>query len=320
MSRILGLLLILFLIFSCEKELTKTIDVSEIEVDFKVDRFEEQFYTTSETELINLKNEYPFMFPTQVSDTTWIAKINNEDEHYLFAESQTIFGDFKEGKEQLKSLFKHIKYYNPKFEAPNIITHISDLDYQYPVIYADTLLFISLDMYLGKDNIVYKDFPAYLSTNYKKENIVVDVAKDIINQSYPKTRTRVFLDKMINEGKFMYLLDAYVPNATDELKLGCTFEKMEWAQANEINVWKYFIEEEMLYSNDTNLNTRFIDVAPFSKFYQEADQDSPGQIGVWIGWQIVRSYMKNNDVTLSQLMATPAEEIYKKSKYKPRKQ
>lgn len=319
MSRIVGFLLILFLVFSCEKESKNNVDVSEIEIDFKVDRFEKKFYTSSETELINLKNEYPFMFPSQVADTTWIAKINNEEEQYLFAESQTVFGDFNEEKKQLESLFKYIKYYNPKFVAPNVITHISDLDYQYPVIYADTLLFISLDMYLGKDNIVYKDFPAYLSSNYKKENVVVDVAKNIINQSYPKTRTRVFLDRMINEGKFMYLLDAYVPNVSSELKMGCTFEKMEWAQANEINVWKYFIEEEMLYSNDTNLNARFIDIAPFSKFYQEADQDSPGQIGVWIGWQIVRSYMKNNDVTLSQLMATTSEDIYKKSKYKPKK-
>jgi hypothetical protein len=33
--------------------------------------------------------------------------------------------------------------------------------------------------------------------------------------------------------------------------------------------------------------------APFSKFYLEIDNDSPGRIGAWIGWQMVRSYMKN---------------------------
>jgi hypothetical protein len=30
----------------------------------------------------------------------------------------------------------------------------------------------------------------------------------------------------------------------------------------------------------------------FSKFYLEIDNESPGQVGGWIGWQIVRSYMK----------------------------
>ncbi|MBV1887833.1 MAG: gliding motility lipoprotein GldB, partial [Urechidicola sp.] len=199
------------------------------------------------------------------------------------------------------------------------ITHISDLDYQYPVLYADSLILISLDMYLGKNNIVYKDFPSYLSENYKKQNMIVDVAKDIISQNYPKKKTRIFLDRMIEEGKFLYLLDCFLPDVSDNLKMGCTEEKMEWAIKNELSVWKYFIENELLYSNDTNLNARFIDFGPFSKFYLEADQDSPGRIGIWIGWQIVSSYMKNNDVTLQQLMGANPEVIYKKSKYKPKK-
>ena len=75
----------------------------------------------------------------------------------------------------------------------------------------------------------------------------------------------------------------------------------------------------MLYSSDSDLDARFINVAPFSKFYQASDGDSPGRIGVWIGWQIVRSYMRNNDVTLQELIAVSPEDIYKKSKYKPRK-
>ena len=35
----------------------------------------------------------------------------------------------------------------------------------------------------------------------------------------------------------------------------------------------------------------FFDASPFSKFYLEIDNQSPGRIGRWIGWQIVRSYM-----------------------------
>ena len=43
------------------------------------------------------------------------------------------------------------------------------------------------------------------------------------------------------------------------------------------------------------------------------------RVGGWIGWQIVRSYMKNNNVTLQQLFATNAKEIFDNSKYKPKK-
>ena len=318
MARIFQFLLILALISSCGKEQTKAVDVSDVAVDFKVDRFEQKFYTTSEENFGSLKNQYAFMLSNQ-HDSIWLKKIKNEDEQYLFKESERLFEDFAEVEEELTSLFKHIKYYNPKFKAPKVITHISDLDFEYPVIYSDSLLFISLDMYLGKDNIVYKSFPGYLSENYKKERIVVDVAKDIINQSYRKSRDRTFLYRMINEGKFLFLLDSYLPSVSDDLKMGYSREKLSFAEQNEIDIWKYFIENELLYSNDTDLNKRFIDSAPFSKFYLESDQETPGRIGVWIGWQIVRSYMKNNDVTLQQLLAEKPEEIYKKSKYKPRR-
>jgi len=312
-------LLILIMTVSCQKEIEKEIDISKIEINFKVNRFEEVFYSTTEKNLPKLKNEYAILFPKGVHDSVWITRMKNEDELYLFNESQKIFDDFKNEQSELEQLFKYIKYYNPKFKAPNIITHISDLDYQYPVIYTDSLLFISLDMYLGADNIVYKGFPKYLSQNFKKQRLVVDVANDIIRQSYPKTNTRIFLNGMIEEGKRIYLLDRFLPEVSDDLKMGYSVKKLKWAQDNEINVWKYFIENELLYSNDSNLKTRFINLSPFSKFYQEADQESPGKIGVWVGWQIVRSYMKNNDVDLQQLLVTNPEVIFKKSKYKPKK-
>ena len=66
----------------------------------------------------------------------------------------------------------------------------------------------------------------------------------------------------------------------------------------------------MLYSTDQKLAPRFINPAPFSKFYLEIDNDSPGQVGAWIGWQIVRSYMKNNDVSIEELLKTNAKEIF----------
>ncbi|MFK5880319.1 MAG: gliding motility lipoprotein GldB [Flavobacteriaceae bacterium] len=312
-------LLILIVTVSCQKDIDKKIDISNIRVDFKINRFEEVFYKSTEDDLPRLKNEYAVLFPKEVNDSVWIAKMKNDDELYLFNESQKVFGDFKNEQKDLEQLFKYIKYYNPKFSAPRIITHISDIDYQYPVIYADSLLFISLDMYLGVDNIVYEGFPQYLSQNFKKKRLVVDVANDIIVQSYPKVNTRIFLNRIIEEGKRIYLLDRFLPEVSDDLKMGYSVEKLRWAQDNEINVWKYFIENELLYSNDSNLNMRFINISPFSKFYQEADQDSPGRIGVWIGWQIVRSYMENNDVDLQQLLITDSEDIFKKSKYKPKK-
>jgi uncharacterized protein YjaZ len=124
---------------------------------------------------------------------------------------------------------------------------------------------------------------------------------------------------MIHEGKKMYLLDLYLPSKLDPIKIGYPKDKFDWATMNEEQVWRYFIENDLLYSTDTQLNKRFIENAPFSKFYISEDTKSPGRIGQWIGWQIVRSYMVNNDVSLQDLLSMNEEEIFKNSKYKPRK-
>jgi uncharacterized protein YjaZ len=60
-------------------------------------------------------------------------------------------------------------------------------------------------------------------------------------------------------------------------------------------------------------------LAPFSKFYLEIDNDSPGMVGRFIGWQIVRAYMKANKSSLQELVALDAETLFNKSKYKPLK-
>ena len=86
-----------------------------------------------------------------------------------------------------------------------------------------------------------------------------------------------------------------------------------------MDMWRYFIENELLFSTDAKLPPRFINEAPFSKFYLEIDNESPGMIGRYLGWQIVRSYMKNNDISVTQLMIQTPEEVYNNSKYKPAK-
>ena len=57
--------------------------------------------------------------------------------------------------------------------------------------------------------------------------------------------------------------------------------------------------------------------APFSKFYLEIDNDSPGRIGQWIGWQIVKSYKDEfPDSKLQEILSMPSQDLFNKSKYK----
>lgn len=318
MKKLIVLAVILLSLYSCVEEEKKMIDVSKIDVSVSIDRFEQKFYSSNESTLPLLKNEYPYLFPVQ-NDSIWLNKISDEEELELFKYSQEIFKDLSIEKTQIEDLFKHVKYYHPDFKTPKIISLITNLDYDNKVIYADSLLFVSLDMYFGKNNKVYKSFPLYIAQNFDKSQLVVDIAESISEKYFVSRKKRLFLDLMINEGKKMYLIDSYLPLVSDVQKIGYSQEKFDWVLANEAQLWKYFVSNKLLYSTDSELYTRFIANAPFSKFYIDIDKESPGKIGVWLGWQIVRSYMRNNNVTLHQLLQTNAEEIFKKSKYKPKK-
>ncbi|MCG1037282.1 gliding motility lipoprotein GldB [Polaribacter sargassicola] len=312
-------LVVLFVFFSCNKEKLKDVNVSDVGVSLQVDRFDVDFYTSNKTTLNQVKNKYPYLFPKNITDSVAISKINNKDEQELFLETQKLYKDFSKNKEELISLFKHVKYYNPNFKAPKIVTMLSNIDYNSRVIYADSLLLISLDVYLGKNHKFYSDYPKYIKENNTKENIVVDVANAIIEKQLSTTTSRTFVEKMVFEGKKMYLLDLYLPKISDKLKIGYSEDKLKWSIDNEDKVWKYFIEKKLLFSTDTKLNKRFLDIAPFSKFYLQQDSQSPGRIGVWFGWQIVKSFMQNNDVSLQELLIIDSQELFNKSKYKPKK-
>jgi hypothetical protein len=199
-----------------------------------------------------------------------------------------------------------------------VITLISEMDYNNKVVYTDSLVLISLELYLGKEHKFY-EFPDYLKQNFERNQIIPDVASGFsFQKTAPITETNL-LSQMVYFGKQLYLKDVLIPHYSDAEKIGFTTKQITWCEENESYMWRYFIEKQLLYSNEQKLNNRFINPAPFSKFYLEIDNESPGKVGIWIGWQIVRSFMKNNEVSIQEMLKMNTKELFEKSKYKPKK-
>jgi gliding motility-associated lipoprotein GldB len=306
-------------LLSCGKEKSFHPDVSHIEAKAEVIRFDKKFYESSADNLPKLKQEFPFLFPESEPDSVWIAKMKDEDELFLYNSTQQVYGDFGNEKEALTELFKHVKYYFPKFGEPEVITILTNVDFNHKVVYADSLLFIALDNFLGKDHEVYLDYPNYLKQNFTKDQLIVEVSKQLVNPVIGPPRSSSFVSRMVQEGKKLKLEEAFLPDLQKNVIMGYSEEQYQWAEANESFIWKYFIEKELLFSNDIDLSERFIEEAPFSKFYLEIDKESPGRIGAWFGWQIVDSFMEHNDVDIQEMVTMDNEEIFKRSKYKPKK-
>ncbi len=312
---------ILFIVLiSCGDDDKVSQEIAEIDLDLQVNRFDREFAEITPSQLPTLKKKYPYLFPEQYPDSIWVAKMKDTLQLELLSEVDATFGNFENETADLELLFKHITYYFPKYKTPKVITVISDVEYNNRVILADTLLLIGLDNYLGSSHKFYARIQRYIADGLDKEYMASDVASAFAKKVVSRPRDRSFLSQLIYYGKELYVKDKLIPFKTDAQKIGYTQEQMDWAKDNEEQMWRYFIEKELLYSTDNKLGPRFLDPAPFSKFQLELiDNESPGRIGRYMGWQIVRAFIDNNDITLQQLLNLPAEEVFKKANYKPAK-
>ncbi len=311
--------LVLF-ITSCEEDDKTAAEIAKIPLALKVARFDLEFAEATPTDIPKLKNKYPYLFPAQYTDSVWVAKLTDTLQLEIQQEIKKNLGDFKQEEKALESLFKHIKYYFPAFKTPKVITIISDVQYENRVVLADTLLLVGVDNYLGSNHKFYAGLANYIAQNLDKQYLSSDVASAFAKTVNKYPRNRTFLSRMLYYGKELYIKDKLLPNTEDFQRINYTPEEVVWAMANEEQVWRYFIERELLYSTDSKLDRRFLDPAPFSKFQLELDSESPGRLGRYIGWQIIRAFMdKNPKVTLLELLDMPADAIFKKSNYKPKK-
>lgn len=308
------------LFFSCEEEDKNAEAISKVKIDFEVVRFDKLFADASPDNLSKLKTDFPYLFPRQYSDSIWIAKLTDTLQLELEEEVANTFKKFDEESDNIQSLFKHFKYYFPKFNSPKVITLINEVKYNDRVILADSLLLIGLDNYLGREHRFYAGLPNYVSKGLDKAYLTANIASALTKQVNKYPRNRSFLSRMVFYGKELYLIDKLLPNNEDYQKINYTKEEMGWSIANEEQIWRYFVEQELLYSTDSRLDRRFLDPAPFSKFQLELDSESPGRLGRYIGWQIVKAFMvKNPNITPAQLINLPADDIFKESNYKPKR-
>lgn len=320
MRNLLSFLVVILLCFlSCEKDSKVEKEIANIDIDVQVERFEKLFAEASPKDLPKLKDEYPFMFSRQYHDSIWIARMQDTLQQEMFSEIQKKYADFTEINDDIKSLFQHLKYYYPAFRSPRVITLINDVEYRNKTIVTDSIALIAIDNYLGSDHMFYGNIQKYIRQNFEAPQIVSDLATEYAQQQIYQPSRKSLLDEMVYFGKILYFKDVMIPFKSDAEKIGYTQEELDWAIENEPNIWQFFVERELLFETDPKLAGRFINPAPFTKFNLELDAESPGRLGQYIGWQIVKAYMENNDADFNDMLQMDATELFNKSKFKPRK-
>ncbi|WP_159021727.1 gliding motility lipoprotein GldB [Formosa sp. L2A11] len=314
-------LLIMVTLASCKNETKVTDEISKIKMPVHIERFDKEFSAATPADLAGLKANYPFMFSKTYPDAFWMNKIQDTLQQDLSKAVLKTFPKTNDVEKDITSLFQHLIYYYPEFNKPRVIGTTSYVDYRNKVIVTDSIDIIALDTYLGPDHEFYLGVQEYIRNGFTKGLIVVDLAGAYADSYILPTKNKTLLDEMISAGKRLYFKDLMIPFKTDAEKIEYSTAQLEWAAANETYIWKYFVERELLYSTDSKLPSRFINPAPFSKFYlAEIDNESPGRIGAYMGWQIVRAYMEHHkDVSFKDMFNMSAEDIFNQSKFKPKK-
>ncbi len=293
-------------------------EIEKIPLKIKFDRFDLKFSSINEKEFQNFKNKYNYLFPNNFHDSIWLKRKNDTIQIMLQNEVNKIFPNLNKIEKESEDIYKHLIYNFPSIKVPKFLTLINNVDYQSKIIFTDSVILISLDTFLGSKNNIYNGIPNYIKSDMDKSRFASILIDKIASSIVESPENRFFLDRIIYKGKILLLKDFVIPLSSDEIKIGYSKEQINWAMENEEYIWKYFIGNELLYKTDDDLIDRFITPAPFSKFYLEIDNESPGKIGQWIGWQILRSFRKKNpSLKISDILKLSAEDLFKKANYKP---
>ena len=333
------LFLLSFLILAaCSRK--KEPDLSNIKLEIKIERFDQDMQQLTAANLANkcleLQTKYGWFYADYmegmlsvgpVADTAYYQNLrtvlNQKDYQALAAEVAAKFPDLKQQEEELTDAFKRIKYHFPKQKIPKLVSFLSGFAVQTPI--GNDYIGIGLDMFLGADSKFYpalvQSIPMYISRRFTPENIRPRVIEALVREEIysEDDEYRSLLDKMVYNGKVLYLMQELMPDVADSTLICYTNEQLKWCETYEADIWAYYMEENLLFETDYLKIQKYLTDAPFTPGLGEGQSSAP-KLGVWTGWQIVKKYMEEHpEITLQQLLAMDdAQKILKESKYKPK--
>ncbi|SMC70007.1 gliding motility lipoprotein GldB [Pedobacter nyackensis] len=313
-------------------------DVSNIKLDVKIERFDQELYNSKSKDLkqtdVLLQKKYGAFYDDYVhrmvgnysySNEEILATLFKDKAFYdLNKEVDSVFPNLTPVETDLTQTFKYIKHYYPNARVPQFIAFMSGFSVQTPI--GDQYMGIGLDMFLGKNSQFYRaiveSVPLYLSRRFTPQYIVPRVTETYAREELfaERDEDRTLLAKMIHNGKILYFMDQVLADEVpDSVKIGYTTKQLDWCKAFEGDIWAYYLQSNLLFETDYQKIQVLLSEGPFTPGLGERNESAP-KLGVWTGWQIVKKYMQENkNITLQQLMAEKdAQKILQASKYKPK--
>lgn len=227
------------------------------------------------------------------------------------------FKDMSGLEKDLTRGFRNLKKEIPSVKIPRVYSQLSALNES--VVVGDSVLGFSIDKYMGKDYPLYKQFYYdYQCSSMVPDRIVPDCFMFYLLSQYPLSEkdTHSLLECMMHKGKIHYLIKEILDYDSYAQEMGYSGEEDEWCTQNRKQIWEYITRNGHLNTNDPMVIRKYMASAPYTAYFGDG---SPPMLGVWMGTQIIDSYLKNNkDVSIEELMKdTDYRRMWTNAKFKP---
>jgi hypothetical protein len=330
-------------LISCGNSDKNKPDVSDINMEVKIERFDKDFFSIDTNhvsqDLDRLNQKYPSFLPVYfeyMSPVNFIVQQQGKSyseaviEYFrnikpLYDSTQKKFASAGDIEKGLENNLRYVKHYFPSFKKPAVITSVESLNPEnkeeiYGALYFRDTLVISLQMFMGKNFSVYDptQYFDYLGRRFEPNYIVPNCMRAIAQQLYPgNTETGKLIEIMVEKAKQWWLEKKFMPDTPDSLITGFSKSQADFCKKEEGNIWGSVLQNTSdLYTMDQERIQNYIGEGPRTMDMPEA---SPGNIGQWIGWQIVKKFEeKNPKMSVPDILKTPAGKIFQESKYKPK--
>lgn len=335
--RVLYSIVISSILCSCQPN-KLDVDISDIKtVPLKTMRLEDDLFSLNEsnfeTKTAEIEKKYGVFYDRYLMNPLRIG--GTKDTMYkkltlMFLHDKEIRESYQYVKKTFPNTFideltnesndcvKRFKYHFPKRMVPTkLITCVTG--WNYSTAYTDSALVIGLDMYLGDTAKFYEmlRYPKYQIKNMNKNYILSDMVRGWMLTEFDNSDpVNTLLNHTIFYGKLYYAVNALLPNTQDSILIAYSTKQMKYCKEYEKKLWGYFAEKNRLYENNLKTLRELTSEGPFTG---AISSDCPPRIAMWVGWQIVKSYMKNSkELSLEDLMnEKDAQKILSKSKYRP---
>jgi len=253
-------------------------------------------------------------------DISLLRFVENENWRAVQQDIDKQFADLKTLEKELSQALAYYKYYFPTEDLPKFLAYNSGFNYANHL--AGDYIGVGLEFYLGAENetvqlLATDEFPNYLKEKMDVKFLLPNTLEFMLLYAhFEAPNTDDFLHNIVALGKMKYLLSLILPGSTDDVIMLYSPEQLAWVEQSEAKIWEKFVKDELIYSTDSQKIMKMIIDGPFTI---GLPKESPGRVAVWLGYKMVKDYMKKYPETkLIDLLAEPdAKKIM--SAYKPKK-